>query len=152
MKRINLLVLMSIVVLMAACKDEPKEVDTNTTTKTESGLNPEEELLSEEDSMMHQEEEGIAENGVNMPKINSSYFGQDNQGYEVTYNFFGEGKFEKFSFKGEQEKNIAGTYKEVNGNILLSSPEGDVTFEKQEGNIYNVVKNGKKIYTVKLIN
>ncbi len=140
-----------VIVLMSACSDDQGTDDTSTNVSTVNPMDAD-SSLSSVDSTSVDSTEDFTDGSPDMPKIYSSYFGQDPSGAEVTYNFFGEGKFEVFSFKNGQEKNISGTYKEEDGKVLLHSSEGDISLVPKEGNVYNVEENGKVKYTVKLIN
>ncbi len=141
-----------VAILFVSCKDDKdnSENSDNSETPTEELMNDQEDNPSEIDSS-EAGTETMTSDVPGIPAINSSYFGQDPTGAEVTYNFFADGKFEKFSFKGDNEKNVAGTYKKEGDLIKLTSPEGTIDFKPVGGDVYDVLKNGNKSYSVKLI-
>ncbi len=145
-------VLISLLLVNCKCNEsETQAPDDATGDTTEQNMDPNDSTMTTQDSTMT--EEGVTTSDVpGVPAINSSFFGQEPSGAEVTYNFFGQGKFEKFSFKGDNEKNVAGTYQKEGDVIKLTSPEGTVEFKPVSENVYDVIQNGKKIYSVKQIN
>ncbi len=150
LKYLSLILTFSIIVL--GCSDDKSE-QTNTSennAETETIENSPEVNDGMSDTTSSEAAE-IESDVPGIPAINSSYYGQDPSGAEVTYNFFGGGKFEKFSFKGDNEKNISGTYKKNGETIELNSPDGIVSFKSVGGDVYDVMQNGKKLYSVKLI-
>ncbi len=139
--------LMSLFLVNCKCNESETNSTNNSTDTTAQTTDPTDSTITDGDSSLTADTTEIA--GV--PAINSSYYGQDPSGAEVTYNFFGGGKFEKFSFKGSTEKNIAGTWKQDGDVIKLSSAEGEIEFKNTTENVYDVMSKGKKLYSVKRI-
>lgn len=152
MKLKNIIWIFVLSAILFACKNgDDQSTNTNGSDTTQSGEvdamgNPTDSAAGADSTgVMNEDNTGM------MPAIKSSYFGKDNKGYEVTYNFLGNGRFEKFAYKGSEEIMSEGTYKQGNGSIILESSSGNVEFKKLGTNEYQVSQNGKDLYSVKEI-
>ncbi len=144
-----------LVLSIASCRNDAKDSNTTQTSSSDSTKMEADSMQSAEGDLDSLDTEGQPLNEDNtglMPKIESSYFGLDPEGHEVSYNFLPGNKFEKFAFKNGKENLISGTYKQEGDEILLSSSSEKVKFRKNDQGGYDVMRNGKKSYSVKNIN
>lgn len=152
MKIKNIIWMLAISALIIACNNDSDDASVNSNADTaqngevDAMGNPLDSMADGDSTAMTDE----ANTGV-MPAIKSSYFGKDDKGYEVTYNFLGNGRFEKYAYKGNDEIMSEGTYKQGSGSIILESNMGNVEFKKTSANEYQVTQNGKDLYKVKEI-
>ncbi len=140
---------------MSSCNgDSDDETTTNGTDTTITNMESDTPMMDENemDSMDMEGQPTNEDNTGLMPKIQSSYFGVDPQGNEVSYNFLPNNKFERFAFKDGKENLIEGSYKKDGDLIKLSSSSESFEFQKNAQGGYDVLKNGKKSYSVKEIN